>query len=404
MVLASSTYNGHMRVGILLSGRFPTEKAYGVTTNGTIKSLIGLGHEVIVIGLSSLYVDNETFQDHYSLVHYRENYLSKFLKFLAFGNGKYLNKVAWYFYWQVTKYLNKKLILSHNLDLLWIRDPHMLNFSFASQEIILEVHQKFKVRRYVKSLKKVRSKKIIIAPISKVLLDTLIQLTDSSNLVYSPMGVNTEIISKNEEVVTFISSLRSKLDSKLDSVEVGYVGKFFPNGYSKGIEDLLGLSRVNQNRGKRLKISITGGTQFEVETLNKLIQKLQLESRNLRVNAHLSHYQALQKMKELDVIVLPMPASKEYVGFPLKSIEALASGRIVVAAKCRVYTDIFVEDFQPYWYVPENPESLFMAITKALGDNDLEARITSGLKFAEQFTWDIRTKNLLSELKSGVQD
>jgi glycosyltransferase involved in cell wall biosynthesis len=182
------------------------------------------------------------------------------------------------------------------------------------------------------------------------------------------------------------------------------VGKFFPNGYSKGIEDLLGLSRVNQNSGKRLKISITGGTQFEVDTLNKLIQRLQLESTNLIVNSHLSHDQALQKMKELDVIVLPIPTSKEYVGFPLKSIEALASGRIVVAAKCRVYTDIFVEDFQPYWYVSENPQSLFMAIAKALGDNELEARITSGLKFAEQFTWDIRTKNLLSELTSGVQE
>lgn len=393
-----------MRIGILLSGRFPTEKAYGVTTNGTVKSLIGLGHEVIVIGLSSLYVDNQAFQDRYSLVNYRENYLSKFLKFLAFSNGKYFNKLAWYLYWKVTKNLNKKSILSYNLDLLWIRDPHMLNFSFASQKIILEVHQKIKVRRYMRSLKKVRSKKIVIAPISKVLLDTLKELTDNSNLVYSPMGVNTEIISKDEEVVSFISSLRSKVDSKLGNVEVGYVGKFFPNGYSKGIEDLLGLSRVNQNSGKRLKISITGGTQFEVDTLNKLIQRLQLESTNLIVNSHLSHDQALQKMKELDVIVLPIPTSKEYVGFPLKSIEALASGRIVVAAKCRVYTDIFVEDFQPYWYVSENPQSLFMAIAKALGDNELEGRITSGLKFAEQFTWDIRTKNLLSELKSGVQD
>jgi hypothetical protein len=44
-----------MKVGILLSGRFPTEKAYGVTTNGTIKSLLELGHEVVVYGIKSNY-------------------------------------------------------------------------------------------------------------------------------------------------------------------------------------------------------------------------------------------------------------------------------------------------------------------------------------------------------------
>ncbi len=42
-----------MKVLILLQGRFPTEKAYGVTTTGTVKSLLRLGHQVTVFSLAT---------------------------------------------------------------------------------------------------------------------------------------------------------------------------------------------------------------------------------------------------------------------------------------------------------------------------------------------------------------
>ena len=109
----------------------------------------------------------------------------------------------------------------------------------------------------------------------------------------------------------------------------------------------------------------------------------------------------ISKMKESDVLVLPMPASKKYMGFPLKAIESIASGRIVVAARCRVYQDIFDESFEPYWYEPNDAMSLNLAIIMALNDELLGERLAKGLEFSSRFTWDSRTKKLLDGLISS---
>ena len=102
--------------------------------------------------------------------------------------------------------------------------------------------------------------------------------------------------------------------------------------------------------------------------------------------------------KQLDVIVLPKPASQKYVGFPLKAIESIASGRVVVAAKCTVYEDIFDQDFQPFWYTAGDSASLNMAIRQAVNEEGLKLKLNSGLNFALKFSWDDRTSRLLDAL------
>jgi glycosyltransferase involved in cell wall biosynthesis len=124
----------------------------------------------------------------------------------------------------------------------------------------------------------------------------------------------------------------------------------------------------------------------------------QLSIQDLEVNPHVPHALALAKMRNLDVIILPKPASDDYLGFPLKCIEAVASGRIVLAAKCKTYTDIFSDLYQPYWYEPGDAGTLYNAIVDALSDAHLEAKINTGLAFAEQFSWETRTKNIISNL------
>lgn len=101
------------------------------------------------------------------------------------------------------------------------------------------------------------------------------------------------------------------------------------------------------------------------------------------------------------MIILPKPASEDYLGFPLKCIEAVASGRIVIAARCRTYTDIFSELFQPFWYEPGDAGSLYDFIIEALSDSELEVKINTGLTFAEQFSWETRTKKIISYFFKG---
>ena len=386
-----------MKVGILLSGRYPTEKAYGVTTNGTVQSLLDLGHQVIVFGIVSNYIEDRSTQDNLTILNYEENFAALFLKRIAFKRHGKVNAVAWFLYWKCVKYINKNSISKLNLDLLWIRNVQMLDFSFAASFIILEIHQLVKKSKLMRSINRSSPASILLTPISKILYQDLMKMNTGLSLTYAPMGVDSRVIASPESTVEFITRLREKTLSDSIKIDVGYVGKFFPDGYSKGVEDIIKLAKENRERKGELRISLTGGMEKEISQVNKLAKECNLSAKDLEINSHLSHKLALIKMKNLDVIILPKYESKSYVGFPVKCIEAIATGRIVIAAKCMIYDQIFTEKYQPYWYESGNGNSLYASIQRALSDEDLEARINLGLEFALQFTWDIRISNILRD-------
>lgn len=387
-----------MKVGILLSGRFPTEKAYGVTTNGTIKSLLELGHEVVVYGIKSDYYGEIPEDKHFTVENYRENLLSIFLKKISFSNYGKFNQIAWKVYWHLAKHLNKKEMSECGIDVIWIRDTHMLRFSCFAKNVVIEIHQRTKESGYFQLAKVAQTKNLLVAPISSVLLEGLNNIRPDLKIVYAPMGINPNMISNRDSSKTFVSNLVHRIQTKSGKLQIGYVGKFYPNGYSKGIEDILELSRIRKPFSELFNISLTGGTEREIRKIQSEIFDRELNIQNLEINPHVPHALALVKMKNLDVIILPKPASEDYLGFPLKCIEAVASGRIVLAAKCRTYTDIFSDLFQPYWYEPGDAGSLYNSIVDALTDSYLETKINTGLAFAEQFSWEIRTKNIISNL------
>jgi hypothetical protein len=68
-------------------GRFPTEKAYGVTTMGTIKSLVRQGHEVTIFALRSQSAQLQPLDDLFHLISYEENILISKLKNIAFKSS-----------------------------------------------------------------------------------------------------------------------------------------------------------------------------------------------------------------------------------------------------------------------------------------------------------------------------
>jgi len=394
-------YTHDMKVGILLSGRFPTEKACGITTNGTIKSLLDLGHEVVVYGIKSDYFEESPGYKHFTAENYRENLVSLFLKKISFSNFGKSNQIAWKFYWILARYLNQQKMSEHRLDVLWIRNTHMLMFSCVAKNVVIEIHQRIKKSDCSQLAKIAQKKKLLVAPISSVLLKRINQIKSDLNVVYSPMGINSDMISNRKSIKILVLNLTDRIKTKSEKIQIGYVGKFYPNGYSKGIEDIFELSRTREPLSELFNISLTGGTEEEIQRLKSAISERQLNIQDLEDNPHVPHALALEKMRNLDVIILPKPASEDYLGSPLKCIEAVASGRIVIAARYRTYTDIFSELFQPFWYEPGDAGSLYDFIIEALSDSELEAKINTGLTFAEQFSWETRTKKIISYFFKG---
>ena len=384
-----------MRIGILLSGRYPTEKAYGVTTNSTIKCLSEMGHSVYVIGLHSLYSEDVPTVNNFAILNYKETRIAKFLKARAFSSHGILSQVSWWIYWRILGFLNKSMLHRLNLDLIWIRDPQMMRFATNAERIILEIHQDFDLNKLTKRIVALTQSKVVIAPISQSLLKKFEESQLENLTVFSPMGINPEDVLDKEEAVNSANLLMSLIQEQARPLKVGYVGKFYPNGYSKGIEDILGLTSKKSIKNVPIEISLTGGTQSEIELVLEHIRSFHLDQSQLSLNPHLPHSLALEAMRNLDVIVLPSPNSEKYFGFPLKCLEALATGKVVVVSRTKIYEDVFNQEFQPYWYTPGDVDSLHSSIKDAISDPNLSLKIMEGLDFSKRFTWMNRTDRLM---------
>ena len=390
-----------MKVIILLQGRFPTEKAYGVTTTGTIKSLLRLGCQVTVFSLGTDYEELDFKDNNFMLKHYVETKLSTRAKLLAFSGLGLINKISWRAFWKLTYRHNKLAILAERGDVFWIRDFGMLDFVPKKRPIIFELHGLLNIIKIIKLRCEVRDRIAVLAPISKSIEDRLSILRSSREIVRAPMGIENEFLESKEGIQEFKERIELLRSFNFKGLKIGYIGKFSPNGYSKGIEDLLELAKLNLKVQTEFEISIAGGTDRELISATHKLSDYGLTANDVKISGHIPHRTVFGKMKELDVLVLPMPASKGYAGFPLKSIESIASGRIVIAARCKIYEDIFSEGFEPFWYEPGNAISMEIAIQEALSDESLGDRLGKGTEFASNFTWDARTKALLDSLISS---
>jgi glycosyltransferase involved in cell wall biosynthesis len=265
-------------------------------------------------------------------------------------------------------------------------------------KLVFEIHSIIE-KRWIRRLEKRFSHtKVVLGPISEIILTQLKETGTTIPIVKAPMGIDLENLESRIKVRSFVERLEGLIQINFRGLKIGYVGKFWPNGYSKGIEDLFALASLNSREDYGYLVSVMGGLKDEVISARTKLKEYNLLVSDIEISGHVDHSIALTKMRSLDVIILPRPASENYVGFPLKAIESISTGRVVVAARCKVYEDIFQSEFSPFWYKAGDVESLNKAIRSALADNQLETRILNGLTFARQFTWDRRTSKLLELL------
>jgi glycosyltransferase involved in cell wall biosynthesis len=357
-----------------------------------------MGHSVYVLGLRSNYSKDIPVVENFSILEYKELRITKFIKVQAFAGHGILSQLSWWMYWRILEVLNKSMLRKLNLDLIWIRDPQMIRFTRHARKVILEIHQDFDLDKLTKRISARPEKKFIIAPISQSLFKRFKGSQLEEKTVFSPMGINLEDISDGEEALESLDLLMCAIRDQARPLKVGYVGKFYPNGYSKGIEDLLGLASKVNIKNLPIEISLTGGTESEIDLVSKYIRKFGLDQTRLFLHQHVPHSLALVVMRNLDVIVLPSPNSAKYLGFPLKCLEAVATGKIVVVSKTKIYEDVFNEQFQPYWYTPGDIDSLYGCIEGAISDPNLSSKILEGLDFSKGFTWRNRTDRLMKAL------
>lgn len=388
-----------MRILFLLTSEFPAEKAYGITTKKSMLACQKLGHEVLSISLPVVGVDEENKELLGMIRHFEKNKLIRVLLKISYsGYGKF-SVLAWIL---MEKFLLKKNLRNiENLvpNILWCRDFKIALFllkKFPDLNLILEIHNLISLKKIIKIQKNINTKKLILAPINTIILNHILSQKSDLKLVEAPMSIDSHLLQNELEVGSFIERFEERKAN--NQLSLGYVGKFFPSGFSKGYEDVINLALHNKNNQLNYKIFLVGGTLREVAHASNLIQDLGMNNSDLHLGEHMPHDEILEFSKSLDVIILPKPRDPNYVGTPLKALENCALGRVIVAADCMVNRALFEDKGFVFWYEAENVSSLVSAVESATNDKLLNLKILEEIQFARLHTWEKRVEQVLDTL------
>jgi len=381
------------RVAVIIGSRFPTNKAYGVTYRETLKVLLNESFTVKIYCVKGRYFDKDFAELSPYIHNYNQNLLSKLtLKIGEQGTG-IVNQIFWVSSLVMNLFLNFKHFKLFNPTIIWTRDPLIALFcarKLPSTKIVLEIHSKSS-RLILGKLKKYQSR-IYFFPINYQNDMFLKSCIGNAVSDLAPMGIRTETLATKYDVDTFLERLASR---KWSNLNVGYVGKFSTQGYSKGVEDLIELARLFQFYSMGHRITVIGIPENQIQKLIDKRNSLKIKAEIIQFEEHVSHTDALIKMKSFDILILTLPNNQIYNGMPLKLLEYLASGRITIAARSDLVQRLFLEKFQPYFYESGNAEDLLKRISTVQRDQELSTRILNGIFFASKYSWESRTKKIL---------
>lgn len=387
------------RIAFVLSSRFPTEKAYGVTTRESVLALQDKHFMVRVFARSSDYMDAGHNEIKDLIIPHSENFLiSKLLNSASKGSGLSA-KIQWRLGSLLNLNKNLATIVLFGPDIIWTREIEIVDriiSKLPKVKILLEVHTKPNRKKFSKVLK-YRSQ-ILFCPINeniKINLETLVNKV--ANIQIAPMSINPSFVNTKLDVENFVQNLTRNSNR---TVQIGYLGKFSPNGYSKGIEILFDLAVKIQNEKLNFKVNLIGGEKNEIKKYSLLKDRLGLSDRHLTLQGHVPHFEVPAILRSMDVLVLPSPESSRYSGTPLKLYEYFVSGRIVMLADEVFINQSEIRTMTEWIFKPNDIEDLFMQINSAIRDPNLASKIYRLLEFASNSTWNKRTTDLIQRIQS----
>jgi glycosyltransferase involved in cell wall biosynthesis len=382
------------KIAFVMGSKFPTSKAYGVTTRETLISLINSTCEVKIFCHASDYFDEDFAKILNIISNYKFNRFTSLLIRLGERGANRFNQISWLIGTTIDLLLNIRLITSFKPELIWTRDPiiaYICLKAFPNIRILLEVHSNG--TKFIYKTLSNHKNKIYFFPINIINDNFLKSIKTDLKTSLAPMAIRSEHLATESQIENLMLQINRKQKQNL---RIGYIGNFAPQGYSKGIEDLIGLSKICQLKSNNFEITLIGCTDSEKKFYEMYQKKLNIKVEYLKFMTHLRHSEARIMMNKFDILVLPLPKDAKYTGMPLKLLEYLAAGRVTLVANSVITTSVFQGEFKPYYYLPGDSMNLFDSIHSAISDSQLKDNICLGVEFASQFTWKLRTDKMLS--------
>jgi glycosyltransferase involved in cell wall biosynthesis len=363
-----------VKIAVILSAKFPTHKAYGVTTRETVKALLRDGHKVQVLSRTEI---NEQLLSGGLLL----RKISKLWEHLI--GSKYLSFLIFPF-WQIFFALRVKNLACNHTALMWTREPVvacLLSF-LTSKAIVLEVHHI--PRRCGKLIIHILKNRagVVIAPIKISIRDEL--GLEALKTPIATMAVNEGFLQTGK-----LRSSKRRIGRSI--VVLGKISnRFQRESYEKLIKQLESFSGYERST----KITFVGIENcFESKVLNSTPKDLIIEFRG-----HINHDELPQFLNKFDIGLIPYLGNAYFKDtFPIKMVEYAAVKLLIVATDTPSHREIL--ENRAYYYDLTQERSLERLLLKIWsGELDTNKVIEEGYRWAGSKTYSNRVNEILEKV------
>lgn len=365
------------QINFVLLSRFPTEKAYGVTTEYTARALSNTGFKVRIItpkifhkGKSKLEVISR---------------MEFFARFLLSNNIKSLITLRFnIFILLYTFSIRLKSLRSCNV--FWCRDIYLtyLLSSFSSDLYVCEVHrtpvglQKFCLKTIS------RRDNVIVAPIANFLPRNF--KLHESRTVLAPMAIN-------QEELDFLSKSSEPKDNTII-----YVGHAYSLNYPLNLNLLNEAARAILELYPKWKFQIVG-IEEDFFQLNITSPK----SQNLELTGLISRNEVINKLAKASIGLAIYPNNKWFQdSFPIKIIEYSAASLAIIASDSTSHNRVLDKERCLFFEI-DSVKSLVDRLDCLIKNKKLRTRLAKNSRtWCQNYTYENRVEAVIEKLKTLI--
>ena len=371
-------------VGILVYGRFPTEKAYGTHIVEVAKAFLSNHKKVTIFysKTSNKYTINEDPQTFYDIP---QNIDVKALDNFDYTNFRLfsllpsiLKKLMWNlgaFFW--AKKIRPNL---NDMDLLWSTNPNLLVPQKKLNKLL--IYEKHGAAKYLQRLSIVslsRNSNAVFVSTSKKSHDELKKINHSKT-IFLPNGV--DLSRYTNEVVNN------------ETINIGYIGMLETYGKGKGVEEAV-KTLCDLNLVHKFNLTIIGGPKNRIKTIREICSENNIDA---LIKDRVPYSEVPFEMQKLDIGIIPYPDDlhMSLYASPLKFFEYAAAGAAILCSDLRSHLDLKELNLGVEYFEESNWKDFESKIIRLVEDREyLEKLKVKSKKNIKNYSWEKRFESLM---------
>ena len=371
------------KINVLVYGRMPTEKAYGIHALNQAKSFFEQGYDVTLIYPKTNNEKNiqKSIGDYYKEdFHFNINEVD-FFDITSLKIYKLSPNFIKMFMWIFSSYIwSLKVRKNMRNSIVWSTNPVVCYVQQKSNKVIFEKHGEGK-RLQRLFIKRLNSERCYLIGTTKLSYDELIQVNKQS--LYLPNGVDLKKFKPNQ--------FHTK------EITVGYAGMLETYGVDKGVYDsvktmLKIMDEISFNA------VIIGGPKNKILEIEKLIRNSKHEN-NFVIKDRISQNELANEIQKFDIGIVPYPSNNhmELYASPLKIFEYLASGVVPLVSDLPAHKELNYPGI--FYFQKNNFDSFYKELFALLQDSNLDNYKEKIINSLENISLEKRSKKILNFMR-----